>query len=109
IGTLYDDPESEEQINEYCRIAKVLHGLKTARVGHIGHPIEAMLDMHTDSTMLTAHFGVHVVQCEAHEIVTLYQKGVNEEEIKSEELRILGFFDTPDPVSDPISEKLKDA
>ena len=109
IGTLYDDPESEQQIDEYCRIARVLHSLKTARIGHIGHPIEAMLDMHTDSTMLTAHFGVHVVQCEAHEIVSQYQKGVNEEEIKGEEQRILGFFDTPDPASDPISERLKDA
>jgi L-arabinose isomerase len=109
IGTLYDDPASDEQLNEYCRIAKVLHGLRTARIGHIGHPIEAMLDMHTDSTMLTAHFGVHVVQCEAHEIVTKYQKDVDEEEIRSEEERILGFFDTPDPVSDPISEKLKEA
>lgn len=108
IGTLHDDPQSEEEINEYCRIAKVLHGLKTARIGHIGHPIEAMLDMHTDSTMLTAHFGVHVVQCEAHEIVAQYQKEVTEEETKNEEQRILGFFDTPDPVSDPISEKLKD-
>src|SRR5690606_16116864 len=109
IGTLHDDPQSEEEINEYCRIAKVLHGLKTARIGHIGHPIEAMLDMHTDATMLTAHFGVHVVQCEAHEIVSQYQKQVTGEEIKKEEQRILGFFDTPDPVSDPISEKLKDA
>lgn len=45
IGTLHDDPESEEAINEYCRIAKVLNGLKTARIGHIGHPIEAMLDI----------------------------------------------------------------
>ncbi len=109
IGTLHDDPESELEINEYCRIAKVLHGLKTARIGHIGHPIEAMLDMHTDSTMLTAHFGVHVVQCEAHEIVGHYQNGVTADEIEHEEQRILGFFDTPDPVSDPISEKLKDA
>jgi L-arabinose isomerase len=109
IGTLHDDPESEREINEYCRIAKVLHGLKTARIGHIGHPIEAMLDMHTDSTMLTAHFGVHVVQCEAHEIVRQYQNGVTADEIEHEEQRILGFFDTPDPVSDPISEKLKDA
>src|SRR5690554_1559038 len=109
IGTLHDDPESEKQIDEYCRIARVLHGLKTARIGHIGHPIEAMLDMHTDSTMLTAHFGVHVVQCEAHEIVGPYQNGVTEEEIAGEEQRILGFFDTPDPVSDPISDKLKDA
>lgn len=109
IGTLYDDPQSEEEINEYCRIARVLHGLKTARIGHIGHPIEAMLDMHTDATMLTAHFGVHVVQCEAHEIVSQYQQAVTEEDVKKEEHRILGFFDTPDPVSDPISEKLKDA
>lgn len=107
IGTLHDDPETELEINEYCRIAKVLHGLKTARIGHIGHPIEAMLDMHTDSTMLTAHFGVHVVQCEAHEIVGHYQNGVTADEIEHEEQRILGFFDTPDPVSDPISEKLK--
>ncbi|AGA76693.1 L-fucose/L-arabinose isomerase family protein [Echinicola vietnamensis] len=107
IGTLHDDPQSEQEIREYCNIARVLHGLKTTRIGHIGHPIEAMLDMHSDSTMLTAHFGVHVVQCEPHEIVSKYQKEVNEREIKSEEQRILAFFDTPDPVSDPISEKLK--
>ncbi|MCE7056269.1 L-fucose/L-arabinose isomerase family protein [Algoriphagus sp. AGSA1] len=107
IGTLHDDPQSEKEIREYCNIARVLNGLKTARIGHIGHPIEAMLDMHSDSTMLTAHFGVHVVQCEAHEIVTKYQREVNENEIETEEQRILAFFDTPDPVSDPISEKLK--
>lgn len=107
IGTLHDDPESEEAINEYCRIAKVLNGLKTARIGHIGHPIEAMLDMHTDATMLTAHFGVHVVQCEANQIVSNYVNGVSQDEIEEEEERILSFFDTPDPVSDPISEKLK--
>jgi L-arabinose isomerase len=109
IGTLHDDPESEEAINEYCRIAKVLHGLKTARIGHIGHPIEAMLDMHTDATMLSAHFGIHVVQCEANQIVRNYVEGVKYEEVEEEEERILSFFDTPDPVSDPISEKLKDA
>ncbi|HSI75261.1 MAG TPA: L-fucose/L-arabinose isomerase family protein [Lunatimonas sp.] len=107
IGTLHDDPESEEAINEYCRIAKVLNGLKTARIGHIGHPIEAMLDMHTDATMLTAHFGVHVVQCEANQIVSNYKNRVDNDEVKEEEERILSFFDTPDPVSDPISEKLK--
>ncbi|MDN3688515.1 L-fucose/L-arabinose isomerase family protein [Cyclobacterium jeungdonense] len=109
IGTLYDDPEAEALIGEYCRIAKVLHGLKTARIGHIGHPIEAMLDMHTDATMLTAHFGVHVVQCEANQIVNQYVNQVTEAEVAQEEKRILSFFDTPDPVSDPISEKLKPA
>ena len=107
IGTLHDDPEAEAEIGEYCRIAKVLHDLKTARIGHIGHPIESMLDMHTDATMLTAHFSPHVVQCEEHEIVSQYRKATDAE-VAAEKNHILDFFDTPDPVSDPISEKLKD-
>jgi L-arabinose isomerase len=107
IGTLHDDPQSDLEIEEFCRIAKVLHDVKTVRIGHIGHPIEAMLDMHTDSTMITAHFGAHVIQCEAHEIVSQYNT-VSEVELKAAKERILDFFDTPDPVSDPISEKLKE-
>ena len=108
IGTLHDDAAAEAEIEEYCRIAAVLHDLKTARIGHIGHPIESMLDMHSDSTMLTAHFGAHIVQCEAHEIVTQYEQSTAEE-VEPVKERILDFFDTPDPVSDPISEKLRDA
>lgn len=107
IGTLHDDPAAEAEIAEYCRIAAVLHDLKTARIGHIGHPIESMLDMHSDATMLTAHFSPHIVQCEANEIVKHFRTAT-EEEIREVEARILDFFDTPDPVSDPISEKLRD-
>lgn len=105
IGTLADDPEVADQVEEYCRIAKVLRSLKTAKIGHIGHPIEAMLDMHTDFTMVTAHFGLHVVQCEAHEIVSRYER-VAASEVQQAKAQILNFFDTPDPMSDPISEKL---
>lgn len=108
IGTLHDDPAAAAEIGEYCRIARVLHDLKTARIGHIGHPIEAMLDMHSDATMLTAHFSPHIVQCEAHEIVERYTSATDEE-IEPVKDRILDFFDTPDPVSDPISEKLRAA
>jgi L-arabinose isomerase len=36
-------------------------------------------------------------------------KHVTEEELEAEKQRILEFFDTPDPVSDPISQKLKDS
>ena len=108
IGTLHNDKQVELDIAEYCRIAKVLHDLKTARIGHIGHPIEAMLDMHSDSTMITAHFGAHIIQCEAHEIVSHYNTA-NEKDINHTKKRILDFFDTPDPVSDPISEKLKES
>ena len=106
IGTLHDDAKAEEEIAEYCNIARVLHDIKTARIGHIGHPIEAMLDMHTDATTLTSHFGLHIVQCEAHEIVKNYEKA-SSASVDAEKEKILEFFDTPDPVSDPISEKLK--
>jgi len=32
IGTLYNDPAVDVKIDEYCRIAKVLHGLKNAHL-----------------------------------------------------------------------------
>ena len=106
IGTLHDDPEADRQIDEYCRIAKVLHDLKNSHFGHLGHPINAMLDMHTDATLLTSVFGCHIVECEANELMKFYNQ-VNDEEITTEENKILDFFDTPDPVSDPISMKLR--
>jgi L-arabinose isomerase len=107
IGTLDDDPEAEKLIDEYCSIARVLHSLKNAHLGHLGHPINAMLDMHTDATMITSFFGCHIVQCEANQLMKSYEN-VTVAEIREAEKLILGFFDTPDPVSDPISMKLTD-
>ncbi len=108
IGTLYDDPLADQQLDGYCRIANVLHDLKNAQIGHMGHPINSMMDMHTDATMITSAFGCHVMECEANELFSCYQT-VTEEEIKSYEKLILNFFDTPDPVSDPVTMKLQDS
>lgn len=107
IGTLENDEKADAEIAEYCQIAKVLHDLKNARIGHFGHPIEAMLDMHTDFTMITATFGCHIVQTEAENILAHFLN-VQEKEIKEVEREILDFFDTPTPVSDPITMKLTD-
>jgi L-arabinose isomerase len=106
IGTLHDDPYAQSEIEEYCLIASVLHDLKNAQLGHIGHPINSMMDMHTDFTMLTSFFGSHVVSCEVNELVDCCRK-INDEDIKRKEAQILDFFDTPDPVSDPLSMKLQ--
>jgi len=107
IGTLKDDPEADAEIGEYCQIAKVLHDLKSARIGHFGHPIEAMLDMHSDPTMFTAAFGGHIVQTEAEDLLKHYQQATDHD-IRKKEKEILSFFDTPTPVSDPITHKLTD-
>lgn len=105
IGTLYDDPVAEAEIAEYCQIARVLHDLKRARIGHMGHVLEAMLDMHSDPTMFTAAFSCHIVQTEPDDIYRHY-KTVTEPEIRNYEKQILNFFDTPAPKSDPITRKL---
>ena len=107
IGTLEDDAEADAEIARFCRIAQVLHDLKNARIGHFGHPIESMLDMHSDPAMITAAFGCHVVQTEAEDILKHFYQ-VEEGEIERHQRFILDFFETPTPVSDPITRKLSD-
>lgn len=107
IGQLENDPEADREIAEWCSIACVLHDLKKARIGHMGHVLEAMLDMHTDPTSVTSAFGCHVVQCEADEIMRHYRNiTAKNPEVGRMKKQILGFFDTPDPVSDPITVRL---
>lgn len=105
IGTLYGDENAVAEINEYCQIAKVLHSIKYARIGQMGHVLEAMLDMHTDPTLITKTFGCHVVQTEPEDVFYYYQN-VEEKELNRYKGRIKEFFDMPDPVSDPITRKL---
>ena len=107
LGTLDDDPVADAELAEWCGIAKTLHDLRRARLGHMGHVLEAMLDMHTDPTAVTAAFGCHVVQCEPDEILRHYRDEFAAE-IEAKKREILGFFDTPDPKSDPITTKLTD-
>jgi L-arabinose isomerase len=105
IGTLYDDQKVVSEIKSYCQIAKVLHSLRTARIGQMGHVLEAMLDMHTDPTLITSTFGCHIVQTEPEEVMHFYQHADKAETEKYKQ-KILQFFDTPDPKSDPITKKL---
>jgi L-arabinose isomerase len=83
----------------------VLHDLRRARLGLMGHVLEAMLDMHTDPTALTAAFGAHVVQCEPDQLLAHYGN-VDDALVVQKEQAILDFFDTPDPKSDPVTTRL---
>lgn len=108
IGTLEDDPGAAAEVAEWCRIAHVMHDLRGARLGTMGHVLESMLDMHFDPTAFTAHFGLHVVQTEPDDVMRQF-KAVTEEETQAKMQEILDFFDTPDPKSDPVTMKLTDA
>jgi len=107
IGMLDDDPVADAEIAEWVSVARVLHDLKGARIGHFGHVLESMLDMHSDPTAFTAAFGCHIVQTEPDDVFRQLIT-VTEEEIEAKKIRILDMFDTPDPKSDPITRKLTD-
>jgi L-arabinose isomerase len=105
LGTLHADPAAEADLAEWCQVAKVLHDLKRARIGLMGHVLESMLDMHADPTAITAAFGSHVVLCEPDDIVRHY-RCASPDTMAAKRQQILGFFDTPDPQSDPITTRL---
>lgn len=110
IGTLYNDSKVDAALDEWCKIAHVRHDVRNARIGHMGHVLEAMLDMQTDPTAVTAQFGAHVVQCEPDEIMKEYAPlTADDPAVQAMSKRILDFFDTPDPVSDPVTTKLTEA
>lgn len=105
IGTLYDDKEAWLEIERWCDIAKVLHDLKGARIGLMGHVLESMYDMHADPTAISAVFGIHVPLLEIDDVVRLYDTVTNDEIDQKAQL-ILREFDTPVPQSDPVTRKL---
>ena len=108
IGTLYGDSDADRELSVWCDIAKVLHALKGARIGLMGHVLESMYDMHADPTAVSSAFGLHVPLLEIEDVVRLHET-VTEEEIAAKQALILREFDTPTPVSDPVTMKLTDA
>lgn len=105
IGTLYEDEQAEKEIAEWCKIANVLHSLKGARLGLIGHALEAMYDMHADPTAVAAAFGVHVPLLEMDDVICEYEK-VTEQEIEDKIKLIEQEFEMPEPKTDPVTMKL---
>src|SRR5690606_12953534 len=105
LGTLDDDPEAEADLADWCDVAMALHDVRTARIGHFGHPIEHMLDMQTDQAALTAAFGCHVVQSEADTLAAL-APSVTDADVRQKTEEILALFDTPDPGADPLTRRL---
>lgn len=105
IGKLEGDAAADEEIRQWCSVAHVLHDLRRARIGLMGHVLEAMYDMQTDPTAVARTFGCHVALCEPDEILPFY-RAPDSYAVDAMKERILSFFETPDPVSDPWTEKL---
>ena len=107
LGHLYNDKIAMSELSEWCEIAKVLHDLRGARLGLMGHTMEAMYDMHADPTAVAAAFGIHVPLIEIDDAVVEYEN-VQKDEIERKTSLILAEFETPNPKSDPVTMKLTD-
>lgn len=105
LGTLYGDEVVDKALTKWCNIAYVLHALHGARIGLMGHALEAMYDMHADPTAVSAAFGLHVPLLEIDDVLALY-KDVTEEEIQAKIAVIDREFEKPEPKSDPVTAKL---
>lgn len=105
LGHEEGDPVVDRDLKAWCGVARVLHDLRRARIGLMGHVLEAMLDMHCDPTAITAAFGAHVALVEPDDVFRHY-RNPPAEKVADWKRRILEFFDTPDPKSDPLTEKL---
>ena len=107
IGTLENDPSVEKELDDWIAVAKALRAMKGARVGLMGHVLNAMYDMHADPTAIFSTFGIHVPLLEVDELIESYKK-VTDEEVEERKALILREFDTPEPKSDPLTSKLTD-
>jgi L-arabinose isomerase len=107
LGYENGDLQADAEIARWCDIAKVLHSLRKGRVGLMGHVLESMYDMHADPCAVTAAFGCHVPLIEPHDLLRHYQ-ATDPAAVDAKKKTIVEFFDTPDPKSDPITEKLTD-
>ncbi len=108
IGTMVNDRKPAEELAEWCNIAKVLHDLNGARIGLMGHVMEAMYDMHTDPASIAASFGIHVPLLEIEELVKLRAE-VTDEQLAEKIKLINAEFDMPEPKQDPLTAKLTEA
>lgn len=107
LGCLYDDEQAKAEIAQWCDIAKVLHDLRGARMGLMGHVMESMYDMHADPTAVSAAFHLHVPLIEMDDVLDLYNT-VTEDEVQKKIKLIDEEFDMPEPKSDPVTSKLTD-
>lgn len=105
LGHERNDPLAEAELARWCGMARVLHDLRRGRLGLMGHTLEAMLDMHCDPTAITAAFGCHVPLLEPDDLLRHFE-AAEPAAIEAKKRVILGFFATPEPKSDPLTEKL---
>jgi L-arabinose isomerase len=90
-GTL-DDPEAWKEIRDWVSAAHVADELASTRLGILGHYYNGMLDVYSDPTQISAHFGTHIEHLEMDHLREARRKATGMEVARKEE-EIMKEFD----------------
>jgi L-arabinose isomerase len=104
-GTLLEGDPAWDVLREWLDAARAVRGLRTARIGFLGHTYPGMLDMYSDFTQVHAQTGAHIEVLEIDELVERVESvdaGAIEE--KGEEIR--RAFDLAEAGVDPIAAEI---
>jgi L-arabinose isomerase len=72
LGRL-DDPETESRVREALRLATVASGIRRARLGRIGRPLDGYLHVDLDDDQLRAAIGIEAVPVDPDEVVEAWR------------------------------------
>ena len=104
-GTLQDGDPAWETIGEWVDAARAVQGLRSARLGFLGHTYPGMLDLYSDFTQIHAQTGAHVEVLEIDELVARVDSA-DPAAIGRKGDEIRAVFDLADPGTDPIAVEL---
>jgi L-arabinose isomerase len=91
-GTLHDDPESWQEVENWIEAARVAHVMFHNRLGLLGHYYGGMLDIYSDLTKHCATFGGHIEILEVEELAAL-RREVTPEQICARMVEFEKLFD----------------
>jgi L-arabinose isomerase len=91
-GTLHNDAQCWQQVEEWLRAAEVAHALSHSRMGLLGHYYSGMLDIATDLVQVSGRFGIHLEHFEVDELSALRAE-VDPDKIKEKLKAFDQFFE----------------
>jgi L-arabinose isomerase len=102
-GMLFEDDAAWAEIAQWCRAAATARGLRTARIGFLGHTYPGMLDMYSDFTAVHAQLGAHIELLEMDDLA-LRAKAVSAGEIEAKLVETRSIFDlAPNVTADDLA------
>ncbi len=102
FGRLDGDQRVWQEIEDWCWVARVLHDLRYANLGYMGHAYEGMLDMYFNPADFHNAFGMNVKMLELCDLKERVD-AVSDQEVQQMLATIRDFFEFPPPGADPIA------